>query len=106
MRALASSSAMYEGELAIAPDHTFTAPLYPATPVITTPSGCAISELELDHVTNVTIEARLGDLGGARPACVSEPHDGVDLTELTSGSFDELRAYLVFAPEAPCPCCT
>jgi hypothetical protein len=49
--------AYYNGDLRIDGDGSYQAPLYPLTPAIYTPSGCAVDELTVAAITNVLIHA-------------------------------------------------
>ena len=95
--------ATYDGELDIQPGGEFEAQLYPSSPVIATPSGCAVTDLRVDRVTAIQIVAQLGDLVG-HGWLTYQNLRAADETDLMRGAFDNLYAQLVFQPEASCNC--
>ncbi len=79
--------ATFVGELVVAGDGTFAARLLPLEHAIRTPSGCMIDELHVDKVTNIDVDARIGELWG----------NGV-VSELGNGR-GALHAQIVFTPQ-------
>ncbi len=94
-------TATYEGEIDVDADGKFTAPLYPADPVIVTRSGCAVTDLDVVRIIETLVEARLGSLDG-NGWLTFQNFAAVDVDSLLKGSFNNVKAELRFAPEVPC----
>ena len=84
MRTSGGSSATFVGELVVAGDGTFVSRLEPVEPAVRTPIGCAVDQLHVEKVTDIEIEARIGELWGS--GVVTDPAN------------DRLQARIIFAP--------
>jgi hypothetical protein len=96
--------AHYDGALAVSPDGEFEAQLYARDPAVTTPSGCPITDLDVERVQTYTIEAALPDFNLAGYGWLRwQTLTAADNTDLQAGAFGSLYATLVFQMSAPEP---
>lgn len=96
--------AEYDGELVIATDGSFQAQLVPLTPPVATPSGCAVTDLQIHRVDTVTIHAALPalELDGIG-SLTFQTLTAVDNDELQTGNLGSLHARLNFVPHTTTP---
>jgi hypothetical protein len=85
--------AIYDGELVIEGDGSFSAALYPRS--IVTADNCIVTSIRPAQVTAITIEAQVGDSRG-NGWLTYQNLAAVDETELMAGEFGNLDGQLMF----------